>query len=90
VRYFGVSRHHVPADPESLHDPKAALVDLARRSRVRAVRDDMVPPPGTTARVGPGFVARVITFADTEWDWKRAVARSDSLHRCVRRIATGG
>ncbi len=85
--FFGVARHHVPHDPEGLEDPKMSLVQLARRSRVRAIRDDMVPSEDTTARVGPGFVGRIIDFASTKWSWRRGATRSDSLRRCVERIA---
>jgi hypothetical protein len=85
--FFQVRNHEVPHDPEALRDPKVALVDLARRSRSRVIREDMVPSPHTTARVGPGFVAQVMSFADSKWSWKRAMKRSDSLRRCVGRIA---
>jgi hypothetical protein len=85
--FFQVRNHEVPHDPEALGDPKLALVDLARRSRSRVIREDMVPSPQTTARVGPGFVAQVMSFVDSKWSWKRAMRRSDSLRRCVDRIA---
>jgi hypothetical protein len=87
ARYFRVPPHSIPSNPEALTNAKRALVDVARRSRLRSIRDDMVPAANTTAAVGPGFVARVAEFADTDWSWKRAAARSDSLRRCVARIA---
>ena len=84
--FFGVSRQHIPVDPSSLDDPKRALIDVARRSRSRAIREDMVPDPRTTARVGPGFVARIIEFAYSAWHWERAATQSESLRRCIARL----
>lgn len=86
ARYFRVPRHSVPLDPDALKDPKRALVDMCRGSKVRAIREDMVPAEGTTARVGPGYVARIGEFA-AEWSWKDAAKKSDSLNRCVKRLA---
>lgn len=88
VEYFRVRRHHVPADPDGLPNPKRALVALARRSSSRAIREEMAPEPGTTAIVGPGFVGRIIEFSRSHWSWSRAASRSDSLRRCIARIAT--
>lgn len=86
ARYFRVGRHAVPNDPDALADPKRSLIDLCRSSRLRAIREDMVPVTGTTARVGPGYVSRIGEFA-AEWNWKAAAKRSESLRRCVARLA---
>jgi hypothetical protein len=85
--YFGVARHHVPHTPERISDPKAALIEVARRSRSRAIREDMLPSEGTTARVGPGFIARINEFASSDWSWERGAKRSESLGRCVKSVA---
>jgi hypothetical protein len=84
--YFSVGRHHIPTDVERLPDPKRALIDVAGRSRKRAVREDMVPDRQTTARVGPGFIARILEFADSDWSWERAAKQSESLRRCLARL----
>jgi hypothetical protein len=85
--FFGVARVDVPHAPESLPDPKAALVAVARRSRSRAIREDMVPARDTLAPVGPGYVGRIIEFANSSWSWRRGEKQSESLRRCVRCIA---
>ncbi|MBI5489794.1 MAG: hypothetical protein HY905_20840 [Deltaproteobacteria bacterium] len=81
--FLGVRRSLVPPRPDDLDDPKAVLVGLARYSRKRAIRDDMVPAVGTTARVGPGFAARVIEFATGEWRPGVASGVSPSLAKAV-------
>ena len=41
--FLGVPLSKVPTSPEQLADPKQVLINLARRSRKKAVRQDMVP-----------------------------------------------
>jgi hypothetical protein len=77
----------VPSDPDSLSDPKQEIVNLARRSKRREVRDDLVPHPGMTAKVGPAFAARMIEFARKHWRPSVAVRRSESLSRTVDALA---
>ncbi len=43
--FLRVPPRDVPPDPESLRDPKRAMVDLARRSRRQEIRADMLPRP---------------------------------------------
>jgi hypothetical protein len=45
----------VPRGTDSLADPKATMVDLARRSRSKAIRDRIVPRKGSTAKQGPDY-----------------------------------
>jgi hypothetical protein len=81
----------VPVDPDSEPDPKTALVNLARRSRRRSIRDDLVPRAGSGARVGRGYSGRLIEFVcGTEAPWRPRVAaqRSDSLRCCLEAVGT--
>lgn len=43
ARFLGIPEGKVPRDPEKIADPKSAMVNLARHSRRRDVREDMVP-----------------------------------------------
>lgn len=87
ARELRVSKAIIPARPDELPDPKAALVGLARRSRSRDVRADLVPRDGSTARVGPGYVARVNAFAESSWRPAAAAAASPSLERCLAALS---
>jgi hypothetical protein len=77
--YFSVPRSRVPANPEALDDPKSTLVSLARRSRRRFIREALPPAEGTTARIGPGYVAVLTEFVREKWRPEAAERRSDSL-----------
>jgi len=84
--FLGVSKALVPATPETLADPKRTLVNLARRSRKRLIREAMVPLPGMSASIGPGYVLEVQHFVDQHWNLNRARAASRSLNRCLERL----
>ncbi len=82
-RFLGVARNRISQRPESLPDPKQALVDLARASRRRAIREDMVPRTGSGRAVGPAYTSRVIEYVQSEWRPEVAAARADSLQRAI-------
>src|SRR5690349_4382150 len=48
-QFFGVQIGIVPGDPESLDRPKRTIIDLARRSSKRSIRESVVPVEGTSA-----------------------------------------
>lgn len=83
ARYLSVSIASVPSNPEQVEDPKLTIVNLARRSRRRAVREDIVPVRGTTATVGPGYLARITEFATDHWRPDVAALSCSSLKRCL-------
>ena len=86
---LGVSRASLPANPDSLDDPKRELINLARRSRRRPVRDDLVPREGSGRSVGPLYTTRMIEFVQDEvagWRLDQALSVSQSLERCHLRL----
>ena len=89
-KFLGVPLGRVPTNPDTLPDPKLTLINLARRSRSRALREDMAPRPESGRSVGPAYVSRLIEFTtDTADGWRVEAAAqvSPSLHGCVRRLS---
>jgi hypothetical protein len=84
--FLGISRAHLPSRPEDESDPKQSLVNLARRSRRKAIKDSIVPAPESTAVVGPGYNLELQAFIDRDWSPVRARANSPSLHRCIEKL----
>ncbi len=78
---------HLPDNPDSLTDPKALLLQLARHapSRIRGemLRDD----DPSRLRRGFGYNEQLAHYIRTEWDPERASERSDSLGRARHRLA---
>jgi hypothetical protein len=86
--FLSVRRDLFPADPETLNDPKQTLVNLARKSRRREIREDMVPANGTSATVGPAYSFRIEEFARHHWRPAMAAAHCRSLRRTLARLAS--
>ena len=83
VQEFFVSRHHVPAAPDTLATPKQSLVACCRRSRRSEIRTAMAPRMGSGRRVGPEYTHRISSFAAGPWNPERAAERSPSLRRTI-------
>lgn len=81
--FLKISPSLVPADPEALSNPKQEMVNLARRSRSKAIRASMVPPEGFSVTIGPEYTPQLITFIRQHWDPFQAAKRSESLRRCL-------
>ena len=86
ANFFGISEARIPRNPENLPDPKQVLVNLARRSRRRVIRDALVPHPNISAVVGPGYAAAIEEFVSRHWAIEAASERASSLERCVARL----
>jgi hypothetical protein len=87
--FLSVAQSRVPSDPESQLDPKETMVNIARRSRRRAIREDMCPRPGSGRNVGPAYSSRLIEYASTVWRPGVAAEVSLSLRKtiaCIERV----
>ena len=75
----------LPAQPDTVVDPKALLLNLARRA-AREIRMDLCFETNSGVRQGIGYNARLSMFVRDVWDPVRASVRSDSLARACRRL----
>lgn len=92
ANFLRIPRNTVPANPDELLNPKATMVNLARSSRNKAVREDMIPRQESGRQVGPAYSSRLIEFVCSSWHPDSAARRSDSLRRALlglRRLAGG-
>lgn len=86
AEYLSLSKATIPRESEDLEDPKRTMVDLARRSRRRDIREGMVPSEGSGRDVGPTYASSLIEFVLNHWSPQRAQHRADSLRRCIERL----
>ncbi len=87
--FLGIGVTRIPPKPERLEEPKRTMVELARQSRRRQIREDMVPRPTSGRAVGPAYTSRLIEFAtNAALGWRPTVAAHscESLARCIRRM----
>ncbi|MFQ5744895.1 MAG: hypothetical protein ACE5HV_15095 [Acidobacteriota bacterium] len=90
--FLGTARTRVPPRPEDVEHAKATMVNLARRSRRRAVREDMVPREGSGRSVGPAYASRLIEYIESRWRPEVAAECAESLRRaidCLKRLIEG-
>ncbi len=86
AQFLSVPSRKVPGSPESLENPKATMVALARASGDRSIVADMVPRPGGGRHVGPAYASRLIEFVSSRrggWRPEIAAPRSESLRGCI-------
>lgn len=88
--FLSVAQSRIPSDPEAITHPKRVVIDLARKSRRRDVREALLPAPGTTAQIGPGYTASLIRFVSDVWRPHVAAQRSNSLARLRDFLRTVG
>lgn len=81
--YLGVSVQLVPSNPDVVPDAKQRLVNIARKSTRKNKRMAIVPQPGTSASVGPGYIDELARFIQSDWQLSSARSSSRSLHKAA-------
>lgn len=88
--FLRVRSGQVPRDPESLEDPKRAMISLASRSTNRSIREGMGRDRGKGRRVGSAtYSRRLADYVRGTWRPEVAAEHSESLSRtvtCLRRL----
>lgn len=84
ARFFGVSASSIDRDVEGIPDPKLYIVNLARQSRKRTIREGIVPDG--TAKVGKLYNTILEEFIQNTWDVSMASNHSNSLDRFIQRL----
>lgn len=86
-KYTGISAVNFRIDIEDIADPKAELLRLVKRCRIRKIREDILPK-NEFATVGPNYNGRLGEFVLKHWNISRAMKRSDSLRRAMLHLST--
>lgn len=93
ARFLSVPVGRLPNHPETLDDPKAEIVRLAKRSRARRISADIVPRERSGRSTGILYASRMIEFASSHWCPPEAGENSPSLERalcCLRGLIQSG
>ena len=84
--FAGIAQNKVSQSPETLSDPKQALINLVRQSRNRRLVSELVPLQGTSMSKGPLYNERLGQFVREKWDVAAAMQAAPSLNRTVNRL----
>lgn len=86
-KFTGISATNFRDNTEEIADPKAELLQLVKRCRIRKIREDILPK-NEFASVGPNYNGRLGEFVMKHWSISRAMKRSDSLRRAMLHLST--
>ncbi len=88
AKYLGVDKNKIPYQVDEIGDPKQFLINLARKSRFKRLRDAIVPRQGSTAQQGPDYDASLIKFVNDYWNVTKAAENSPSLQKTIKALAS--
>ncbi len=88
AQFLGVSSSRLQHNFDLDLDPKETLINIARHSRNRSLREDIVPRPMSGAKVGPLYVPQLTRFVNELWRPDTASIESESLRRCLQALST--
>lgn len=86
AKFLGIARDKLPKNPDDLSDPKAHLINLARISRKRDLREDILPKVRSTAKQGPAYNERLVSFVREAWNPSKARQHSSSLESTLKAL----
>jgi hypothetical protein len=86
--FLAVGLSKIPHQPDLDPHPKQTLINIARTSGNKSIREDLVPRQESGAKVGPLYVAHLAEFTENHWKPSEAMKHSESLRRCISALST--
>lgn len=83
AKYLGINPNKIPLQVDEVIDPKQFLINLARKSKYRQMRDAIVPRSGSSAKQGPDYNGALTTFVKDHWNINKAAQNSPSLQKMI-------
>ena len=82
--FLGVSKTNLSRNPDGLTEVKRNIVNLARYSNYRKIREGYVPREGSGRHVGPNYTSLMLDFIHNKWRPNVAMNVSESLYRAIQ------
>ncbi len=86
AEFLGISVTLIPNNVDEIPDPKQLLINLARKSKKRNLRDAIVPAVNSTAKIGKDYNGQLIQFVQHNWQVESAQVNSPSLQRAMNAV----
>ncbi|MEZ2224858.1 hypothetical protein [Microcoleus sp.] len=83
AKFLGISVDLIPADVDKISDPKQVLINLAKKSKKRELREGIVPDRNSTTKIGKDYNGQLIQFVNESWQVASAQTNSPSLQRAM-------
>lgn len=89
AEFFAVPIGKVPDRPDEIRDPKRTILGLARKSKHRQIRAEVVSPTDPEKQ-GSGYNLHLSTYVRKHWRATQAAMRSPSVARAISSIGMLG
>lgn len=86
AKFLKIPVHHVPQFPELEPHAKLTLVNLARRSASKSIREDVAPAQKSPGLVGKNYRGQLENFVIHHWQAERAQENAPSLQRAIQAL----
>ncbi|MHB8909229.1 MAG: hypothetical protein ACYDAA_10175 [Syntrophales bacterium] len=86
--FLGIRTDLIPPVPDGLEDPKRTLLWLTAKSRKRDLREAIIPPMKSTAKVGPDYNGQLTQFVMASWSVREAMQYSVSLKKAFQAVVS--
>ncbi len=86
ANFLSIPIHRIPRATDEILNPKEFLVSLARMSKKRKLRNELIPQQGSGIPFSYGYNTRLSSFVRDHWDLERAATVSPSLKRTLERL----
>ena len=86
AEFLGISVDLIPGEVDNISDPKQLLINLAKKSKKRNLRDAIVPDRNSTAKIGKDYNGQLIQFVQNNWQVEAAQVNSRSLQSAMNAL----
>jgi len=86
AEFLKINVSHIPICSDDIPDPKRSMVSLARRSRHRHIRQEMVSSHDPE-KPGSGYNQHLCSFVRNHWRPFIAAEQSPSLSKAIRKLS---
>ena len=84
--FVKIPLNSLPLNMDNIEDPKTFLINITKKSKTKIIKNDIIPPTGSTTKVGPNYNAQLSKFINNFWDVNEAINHSNSLKRAWSKI----
>lgn len=85
AQFLSVAQNIMPPRPDELSDAKRALLQLAKRSKKRELREELISQ-FDDSKPGSGYNTHLRRFVLQHWSAERAALHSPSLNRALPKL----
>lgn len=84
---LGINEKIMPSEPDKLINPKQTIINLARKSKLRKIKNELPPSAGEKCSIGVSYNTLLCDYVNNFWRVDVAKEYSPSLKKTVDMLA---